>query len=146
MTTFQRLQTTSADGTQIQLYRWNESGDINIFLVHGYASHAQRLTEIANELAALGYRVTALDLRGHGQSEGKQGAIDIWLRYREDILAAIATLRNPFFAIAQGSGALSMLSTMQGSITPKLQGTILANPLLGVIHKPSLSQVITLTS
>ena len=140
MTNFQRLQTTSADGTQLQLYRWNETGDVNIFLIHGYGSHAQRLSDIAKRLASLGYRVTALDLRGHGQSEGKQGVIDIWLRYTEDILAAIATLRKPFFAIAQGSGALSMLSTMQGSITPRLEGIILANPLLGIIQKPSLSQ------
>jgi|GEM_PF-4814874 len=144
MTSFQQLKTTSADGTTIQLYRWNESGKINLFLVHGYASHAQRLNRFAESLAELGYRVTALDLRGHGQSMGARGEIDLWLRYTEDILAAIASIRAPFFAIAQGSGALSFLSTMQESITPKLQGVILANPLIGTIQKSSLVKTLLL--
>ena len=140
MTTLLRLQTTSADGTQLQLYRWNDDGEKNIFLLHGYVSHGQRLSTLATSLAALGYRITALDLRGHGQSGGKQGEIDLWLRYTEDVLAAIATIRAPFYAIAQGASALSLLSTMQGSITPTLKGVILSNPLLGVIPKPSATQ------
>lgn len=132
--------TISADGTQLTLHRWNEQGTENIFLLHGYVGHGDRFQALAGSLVEQGYRVTALDFRGHGQSGGKRGDLDMWVRYQEDILAAIATIREPFVAIAQGSGALALLSTMQGSITPPLRGIVLANPLLGVLHPPSLIQ------
>ena len=132
--------TTSADGTKLTLHRWNEQGDQNIFLLHGYVGHGDRFHTLAEALVQQGYRVTALDFRGHGQSEGKRGDIDMWIRYQEDILAAVATIREPFIAIAQGSGALALLSTLQGSITPPIKGIILSNPLLGVLHPPSLIQ------
>jgi alpha-beta hydrolase superfamily lysophospholipase len=137
MTDVQIRSTTSADGTQIKLYRWNDPGTENIFLVHSYAGHAQKLHALALDLSEKGYRVTALDLRGHGESGGSRGDIDLWLRYTEDILAAISTIRAPFFAIGQGSGALALLHVMQGSITPTLRGAIIANPLLGVLRPPS---------
>ena len=136
--------TTSADGTKLTLHRWNEKGTENLFLLHGYVGHGSRFQDLAQALVKKGYRVTALDFRGHGQSEGKRGDIDMWVRYQEDILAAIATIREPFIAIAQGSGALALLSTMQGSITPPLKGIILANPLLGVLHPPNLIQKLIL--
>lgn len=132
--------TISADGTKLSIHRWNEQGAENIFLLHGYVGHGYRFHALAASLVEQGYRVTALDFRGHGQSEGKRGDIDMWIRYQEDILAAIATIREPFVAIAQGSGSLALLSTMQGSITPPLKGIVLSNPLLGVLHPPSLIQ------
>ena len=137
MTTHCEYETTSADGTKLTIYRWNEEGSQNIFLLHGYASHSLHLEAMALFLAKHGYRVTALDLRGHGKSEGCRGDIDMWLRYEEDILAAIATIRAPFVAIATGSGALAMLSTMRGSIAPPLRGIVLANPLIRVLNPPS---------
>jgi lysophospholipase len=137
MTNVQIRSTTSADGTQINIYRWNDTGKDNVFLVHGYAGHGQKFHNLAVFLADKGYRVTALDLRGHGESGGSRGDIDMWLRYTEDIFAAISTIRAPFFGIGQGSGAVSLLHAMQGSITPKMRGVILANPLLGVLHPPS---------
>lgn len=138
MTSHHEYETTSADGTRLTIYRWNESGTHNIFLLHGYASHSLHLETLALFLAQQGYRVTALDVRGHGKSEGLRGDIDMWVRYEEDILAAISTIRAPFIAIAMGSGGLALLSTMRGSITPSLRGIILANPLVGVLNPPSL--------
>ena len=123
---------------------WDEQGEKNIFLLHGYVGHGNRFQALAASLVEQGYRVTALDFRGHGKSEGKRGDIDMWIRYQEDILAAVATIREPFIAIAQGSGALALLSTMQGSITPPIKGIVLANPLLGVLNSPSLIQKIIL--
>ncbi|MAA78471.1 MAG: hypothetical protein CL916_04365 [Deltaproteobacteria bacterium] len=134
--------TTSADGTKLTLHRWNEQGRENVFLLHGYVGHGNRFHALAGALAEQGYRVTALDFRGHGKSDGKRGDIDMWIRYQEDILAAVATIREPFVAIAQGSGSLALLSTMQGSITPPLKGIVLVNPLLGVLHPPSMIQKI----
>ena len=140
----QTFTTISADGTAIKLHRWNESGKENIFLLHGYVGHAQRFHALVQALLEKDYRITALDFRGHGQSEGGKGDIDMWIRYQEDILAAISTIRAPFFAIAQGSGGLALLTTMQGSITPTLKGVILSNPLLGLLRPPSVIQKVIL--
>ena len=42
-------------------------------LVHGFAEHLGRYQHIAEFFAEKGWRVTAVEFRGHGESEGKRG-------------------------------------------------------------------------
>ncbi|MEC7986260.1 MAG: alpha/beta hydrolase [Myxococcota bacterium] len=130
----QQYKTRSADGTHLQLYRWNEKGETDLFLIHSYAQHSLRLRECAEFFSENGYRVTAMDLRGHGLSGGRIGHTDMWLRYTEDILAGISTIGRPFYTLAHGMGGVAMLRTMQGSIAPRLKGVILSNPILGLVR------------
>ncbi|ETV83633.1 hypothetical protein H257_04324 [Aphanomyces astaci] len=47
-----------------------------LLFIHGILEHSSRYTEFLNTLAAAGFAVYALDLIGHGRSEGERGYFD----------------------------------------------------------------------
>lgn len=59
------------DGTRLAVHRWSEPPvpGVPVVLVHGLASNARLWDGAARALAARGHAVTAIDLRGHGQSD-----------------------------------------------------------------------------
>ena len=62
----------AADGTRIATYTWGEFDDPVIVIVHGFASNARDnwvLTGWVRKLTRSGYRVLAIDQRGHGLSD-----------------------------------------------------------------------------
>ncbi|WP_202033186.1 alpha/beta fold hydrolase [Nocardioides sp. WS12] len=59
------------DGTAIATYAWGtdlENPRAIVQIAHGLAEHGQRYDRLAQALVAAGYRVHAVDHRGHGQS------------------------------------------------------------------------------
>jgi lipase len=52
---------------RLHVFEWGESGAPPIVCVHGASGHGQRFRELAERWAP-GFRVLAVDLRGHGQS------------------------------------------------------------------------------
>ncbi len=62
----------AADGTRLATYTWGELDAPVVVAVHGFASNAKDnwgLTGWVRELTSAGFRVLALDQRGHGRSE-----------------------------------------------------------------------------
>ncbi len=59
-------------------------------IVHGFGEHAGRYAHVAAFLNQHGYAVTAYDLPGHGQTQGKRGHVD---RY-DTLLDSVQTLLN----------------------------------------------------
>lgn len=47
----------------------------SIIITHGIAEHSGRYDEITSKLNEAGFNVVRYDLRGHGQSQGKRGAL-----------------------------------------------------------------------
>lgn len=64
-----RAALTLPDGSTLSFLRWGEAGAPEVLLLHGGGLSAEDWWEIAPELAAAGYRVTAPDLRGCGESD-----------------------------------------------------------------------------
>lgn len=65
-------QVYAADGTRLATYTWGEPEAPVVVIVHGFASNARDnwvLTGWVRDLTRAGYRVLALDQRGHGRSE-----------------------------------------------------------------------------
>ena len=65
-------QVYAADGTSLATYSWGDLEAPVVVIVHGFASSARDtwvLTGWVRELTGAGYRVLALDQRGHGRSE-----------------------------------------------------------------------------
>jgi pimeloyl-ACP methyl ester carboxylesterase len=65
-------QVHASDGTRLATYTWGELDAPVVVVVHGFASSARDtwvLTGWVRELTKAGYRVLALDQRGHGLSE-----------------------------------------------------------------------------
>lgn len=139
----QILHTTSADGTRLRLGRWGTSGR-NLLLVHGLAEHLGRYQHVGEALAAAGWRVTAVELRGHGESEGQRGHVTRWLHYVEDVRAAAGVAgadHNPMVAVAHSMGGLVTLSALLNLVYPPVQAVALSNPLLKVATEPPAAQV-----
>jgi pimeloyl-ACP methyl ester carboxylesterase len=62
----------SSDGYRIATYSWGEDADDTVLLVHGFASSTRDNwinTGWVRDLQRAGYRVLALDQRGHGRSD-----------------------------------------------------------------------------
>lgn len=68
------------NGVRLRIVEWGESTEnmlASIVLVHGLASNALLWQGAALELAKLGHRVMAVDLRGHGHSDKPEGGYDV---------------------------------------------------------------------
>lgn len=122
----------SADGTRLRLVQWSPPGEARdeVLLIHGLAEHAGRYGHVARALTAAGYRVTLVELRGHGQSEGKRGHVDRWQRYVEDLQAAVAFLRQEPLLVAHSMGGLVALDALRQGLA--VRAVALSNPLTGV--------------
>src|SRR5262245_35219500 len=68
-----------------------------MILVHGFNAHSSYMEWPAEQLAADGFAVYALDLRGRGKSEGERFYVEEFSDYLGDVdkLVGIAQSRNP---------------------------------------------------
>lgn len=132
---FTSLTTTSDDRTRLHLARWGAEGP-EALIVPGLAEHAGRYGHVAAALTAAGWRVTLVELRGHGDSEGKRGHVDRWHAYVEDVQAAAATLSGPFVLVGHSMGGAVGLATLLEPIDPPCVAVALTNPFLDVAFEP----------
>jgi len=132
----QILSADSDDGTRLRLVRWGD-GPRNILLVHGLAEHAGRYEHVARRLVDAGYRVTFLELRGHGESEGQRGHTHHWHRYVEDLQLAGSMIRQPLAIVAHSMGGLVTLDALREPFLPRVVGVALSNPLVRPVSQLS---------
>jgi len=132
----QILSADSDDGTRLRLVRWG-SGTRDVLLVHGLAEHAGRYEHVAARLVKAGYRVTLLELRGHGESEGQRGHTRRWHRYVEDLQLAGNLVQRPLAIVAHSMGGLVTLDALREPFAPQVLGVALSNPLVRPSSRPS---------
>ncbi|HWE27398.1 MAG TPA: lysophospholipase [Polyangia bacterium] len=101
----------SRDGTQLHEETWPAEGkpQASVIIIHGYGEHIGRYDETARALAAAGFSVRGLDLRGHGQSGGVRGFCNRFDEYLDDVDAIVARARPeglPIFLVGHSFGAL----------------------------------------
>jgi len=129
----------SADGTKLHLYTWRGATppSADVLIIHGYADHGGRYREPARYLAQSGFAVTALDLRGHGRSEGQRGYVEHFEDYHADLTAALGTLDSgrPRFLLAHSMGALVAFDFIARA-HPSLAGLVVTNPYLALTTNP----------
>jgi acylglycerol lipase len=76
----------SRDGTRIAYRAWPKSqAAVTFAVVHGLGDHSGRYAGFADAMAARGMGTFAMDLRGHGASEGQRGHVDSWSQWLDDI-------------------------------------------------------------
>lgn len=130
----------SADGTRLRVVQWTPEGTAkaHVLAVHGLAEHAGRYTHVAAALTGAGYRMTLVELRGHGKSEGKPGRVQRWDDYVADLQAAIDFVREPVVLLAHSMGGLVALDALRAGLSGQVLGLVLSNPLTGVAVKAPL--------
>lgn len=83
-----------------------------VVLVHGYAEHMGRYPHVIEALNGAGYDCHALDLRGHGQSEGVRGHVLRFQDYLDDLDLFVEELPKdplPRFLVGHSLGGLLSL-------------------------------------
>lgn len=103
---------TTPDGAALSRRDWPAAGVARgtVLIVHGLGEHKGRYERVAAPLAAQGWRVTAYDHRGHGESPGPRGAIPDEEALLRDLAAVVDALR------AERSGPLLLLGHSMGGL------------------------------
>jgi alpha-beta hydrolase superfamily lysophospholipase len=106
-----------------------------VAVLHGGGDHSGRYPALCARLVAAGFRVALLDLRGHGQSDGRRWHVDAFQDYLADLDALVARMASEpapgrRFVVGQGLGAL--IALRWGLDHPGgFDGYVLVSPLLG---------------
>jgi acylglycerol lipase len=135
----EELQLTSSDGTALFARRILPAGDSRAHLawIHGVAEHSGRYLETMRWFAERGVGSTAVDLRGHGRSEGKRVFIRRWAEYTSDVLAFLEGVEGtggPSFLIGHSMGGLVVgraLQTQPQRLSG-LKGSVMTSPYFGL--------------
>lgn len=86
---------TVRDDKNIFAYKFAEKSDNTIILIHGVGSNAYMYNKTAGLLKeATQAEVYAIDLRGHGQSDGIIGDVDYINQYVDDLADVIRIIRK----------------------------------------------------
>jgi len=124
----------AADGVRLWARRWapTEPARAEVLIIHGYAEHSGRYVELAKAFSERGLAATAVDLRGHGMSDGRRGFVRRFEEYHLDIDAGFALSQSPCrFLLGHSNGGLAALDYVRAR-QPELAGLILTSPLLGL--------------
>ncbi len=119
-----------------------------IILIHGFGGHSGRYGLVIDRLHEAGIATLAIDLRGHGQSEGRRGHVDDFEEYSDDISRACAVVHErmpgiPVFLMGHSMGGLAV-STFIARHPEALSGCILSSPVFGVGQDVSRHKVFAL--
>jgi len=100
-------------GLKIFMRAWRPAGKARgvVVLVHGFKSHSGLYEWPASELANRGLAAYALDLRGHGKSEGERLYVDKFGEYVEDVARLVNIARSrepglPVFVLGHSAGGV----------------------------------------
>jgi alpha-beta hydrolase superfamily lysophospholipase len=87
---------TSRDGLKLYYRRWDGASPTQAVLVvvHGYLEHSGRYQFLADFFAPKGYRLYAMDLRGHGQSGGRRAYVGSFGEYLDDLDRFLSTIQE----------------------------------------------------
>ena len=86
---------TARDKSKIFAYKFPKKSAHTIILIHGVKSGAFDYIETAQMLQqATQAEVYAIDLRGHGKSEGKPGDVNYINQYADDLADIVRSIRN----------------------------------------------------
>lgn len=91
-------QFVAADGRKLQAYLYPaKSASTMILFLHGVGTKARPYNRMAGMLrTATKAEVWTLDLRGHGNSEGRPGDVDHMNQYAEDVAGILGALKKQF--------------------------------------------------
>ena len=139
----QTFKLTSRDGTTLMGRYWEaKHAFATVALVHGFGEHCGRYQPWAEHLTTRGVQVVALDLRGHGRSDGARGVITSYDNFRDDLDALLTRARELHAPL---SGPLILFGhSMGGGIVldhglqsdPGVDAIIASAPLIALADKP----------
>ena len=125
----------SPDGTRLAYRSWPaKDSRITFAVVHGLGEHSGRYERFARGMAPFGMATYAVDLRGHGKSDGARGHVDSWSQWVDDAAAFIAFVESQsqgeVVPLGHSFGGVVMLSTVRSDKLPRAKRFVLSSPAL----------------
>jgi pimeloyl-ACP methyl ester carboxylesterase len=122
-----------ADGLSLNLVEWSQKG-VPMLLLHGYSNEAHIWDDFIPTVSSH-YRVLALDLRGHGDSDWHPQAAYAYENHVEDIEAIVASLGIERLVVIGHSlgGRIAML--YGGQHPEKLAGLVIVDSAPELDHR-----------
>jgi alpha-beta hydrolase superfamily lysophospholipase len=128
---------TGADATSLFEHWWRPKNEARaaIVLVHGLKDHGARYDHVGEWLAGRGYAIYALDLRGHGESEGERFFGDSFYEYVDDLSVFLQRVRDhepekPLFLLGHSMGGAVASMLVLDRRPENLRGLVLSAPAL----------------
>ena len=106
-----------------------------ILVVHGLGEHSGRYAAFAETAGAFACSTYALDLRGHGGSEGRRGFVPRFETFLQDVdrfrreVQGLVDVRVPVFLLGNSMGGLIALRYLEEYEAP-FRGAIIVSPWL----------------
>lgn len=112
-----------------------------LLVVHGIGEHSGRYDRVADSALAAGLTFCAMDLRGHGRSQGRRGHARSFERLLQDLdrfrhRSGNGGSTGPIFLLGHSLGALIVGRYVQEFGFPDLAGAILVAPFVGLAMQP----------
>ena len=125
----------STDGTRLAYRAWPVAGSrLTFAVVHGLGEHSGRYARFAAGMAPYQMATFALDLRGHGRSEGQRGHVDSWSQWIEDTATFVAQVEaetgDEVVPLGHSFGGAVMLSTVRSGKLRKAKRFVVSSPAL----------------
>jgi alpha-beta hydrolase superfamily lysophospholipase len=130
---------TSKDGLTLQCRAWlshNSRAKGIIYLLHDLGEHSAHFSHVAELFSKKNYHFVALDLRGHGLSEGRQGHSPSYIHLMNDIQnftqvsgEMLKAEKLPSILYGHGLGANLAINYVLRR-QPNIAGVIATSPML----------------
>ena len=109
------VYTVSCDNLKLHAHLINNNSNVYIIIVHPYEGRGSYMKYFIEKFYNMGFNVLAIDLRSHGESEGK--IYSLGYLERLDVLAWIKYINNNYnnakiilYGISMGANAVMMCS------------------------------------
>jgi pimeloyl-ACP methyl ester carboxylesterase len=103
-----------AGSPQLHYLEWNPAGSPAIILLHGNSANSWWWQRTAEALSPVGFRLLALDFRGHGDSEWVRPAAYLPQHYVDDLARLIRFVRvDSATAVGHSMGGIAVLAFAQ---------------------------------
>ncbi len=126
----------AGDGRRLFERHWLPEGPIraDLVIVHGYAEHSGRYAHVGAYLAGRGFAVHALDLRGHGESDGEPVLVRSFEEFLDDLDAFLARVRaqsagRQLFLLGHSMGG-GIVAASLATRHPDVRGAVLSGAVL----------------
>ncbi len=135
---------TALDSTRLHFATWGEKEAAEdaplVVLIHGFGEHLLRYEHVAQRLVSGGFVVVAVDVRGHGKSDGQRGHVLRFDEYMVDVDAAFTLAdrihpkgRRVLLGHSHGGLLATRYVLQESGQQPEL--LVLSSPFLGIAVK-----------
>ncbi len=142
----QTYSLAATDGLVLAARRWDPPGNViaAVGIVHGLGEHSARYDELAQWLTCAGFRVVAIDHRGHGLTPGKRGHVADYSLLLDDIDSLVKELNSadpqvPCFLFGHSLGGNLVLNyVLRRQSHQAIAGLVITSPLFEPTAAPPM--------